>query len=350
MLLRRSFSRMFSLLGVSLVLSAATAQALTTQASFVLNSGSTLNATLSASGSSVTHTASLAGNFLANLDVLIDPSTFAATINTMGLYPQGPELPPSYTTTIPGNITMSSLNFAVGNVVANTSSLVADFKTVGLQGSQFAYGTDYENMTVTGTSVPVATSSLADVAVFNGGTVNATWDSIPVYSATLAPGHTNDIEGAFGGTSNGTITVGTLTVSGNHRTYGLTLALPVAFSDNLTLATLTCSGTLNATSSFSLTAMSGDADLNGIVNGADLNTVLSNYNKTGLDWSHGDFDGNGTVNGADLNFVLSNYNKTGWSAMAAVAAVAAPEPASIVLLATLLPVAGWLIRRRIRAA
>ena len=57
------------------------------------------------------------------------------------------------------------------------------------------------------------------------------------------------------------------------------------------------------------TALRGDANLDGTVNGADLNTVLSNYNKTGMSWAQGDFDGNGTVNGADLNTVLSNYNQ-----------------------------------------
>ena len=53
----------------------------------------------------------------------------------------------------------------------------------------------------------------------------------------------------------------------------------------------------------------GDTDLNGTVNGGDLNAVLSNYNKTGMGWAQGDFDGNGTVNGGDLNVVLSNYNR-----------------------------------------
>ena len=42
----------------------------------------------------------------------------------------------------------------------------------------------------------------------------------------------------------------------------------------------------------------GDANLDGVVNGADLNTVLSNYNKTGMYWAQGDFNYDGTVNGA----------------------------------------------------
>ena len=71
----------------------------------------------------------------------------------------------------------------------------------------------------------------------------------------------------------------------------------------------------------------GDADGNGTVNGADLNTVLSNFNQTGMTWTQGDFYGNGTVNGSDLNTVLSNFNETN-SVTAAV-----PEPSSLLLLA-----------------
>jgi probable HAF family extracellular repeat protein len=73
-------------------------------------------------------------------------------------------------------------------------------------------------------------------------------------------------------------------------------------------------------------ALPGDADLDGTVNGVDLNAILSNYNKSGMDWSHGDFNGDGVVNGADYDVVLSNYNQT------ASASVAVPEPATLLLL------------------
>jgi hypothetical protein len=76
------------------------------------------------------------------------------------------------------------------------------------------------------------------------------------------------------------------------------------------------------------TYLPGDANRDGTVNGADLDTVLSNYNGTVADdaWSVGDFDGNGTVNGADLNSVLSNYNQVGG------ATAAVPEPDTLALL------------------
>ena len=74
-------------------------------------------------------------------------------------------------------------------------------------------------------------------------------------------------------------------------------------------------------------AIAGDANLDGTVNGQDLNTVLSNFNKTGMSWAQGDFYGNGTVNGADLNAVLSNFNQH----LSVTGAV--PEPSSLLLLA-----------------
>jgi hypothetical protein len=91
----------------------------------------------------------------------------------------------------------------------------------------------------------------------------------------------------------------------------------------------------------------GDANGDGTVNGADLNTVLSNFNQTGMDWVHGDFFGNGTDNGADLNAVLSNFNQHFASATTAV-----PEPGALMLLGscgTFLLLVGWFRPRRRRS-
>ena len=91
-------------------------------------------------------------------------------------------------------------------------------------------------------------------------------------------------------------------------------------------------------------AGAGDTNDDGTVNGADLNTVLSNYNQTGMDWAHRDFNGDGTVNGDDLNTVLSNYNQTlGVSS----GGVAVPEPSTLALLAAgLFGVAAYVWRKR----
>jgi autotransporter-associated beta strand protein/T5SS/PEP-CTERM-associated repeat protein len=87
------------------------------------------------------------------------------------------------------------------------------------------------------------------------------------------------------------------------------------------------SGSLNVT----VTVLSGDANRDGSVNGTDLNTVLSNYNQTGLTWNAGDFNGDGSVNGTDLNTVLSNYNQS--VSVGASVGAAVPEPSTLLLLA-----------------
>ena len=72
------------------------------------------------------------------------------------------------------------------------------------------------------------------------------------------------------------------------------------------------SDSASVTHGFLLTpALPGDANLDGSVDGTDLNTVLSNYGVTsGPTWAMGDFNGDGAVDGTDLNIVLSNYGAT----------------------------------------
>ena len=77
----------------------------------------------------------------------------------------------------------------------------------------------------------------------------------------------------------------------------------------------------------------GDSNLDGSVNGTDLNAVLSYYNQStdpiwgSQIWAHGDFNYDGSINGTDLNTVLSNYNQSLSSSTAAV-----PEPSTLLLM------------------
>ena len=118
-------------------------------------------------------------------------------------------------------------------------------------------------------------------------------------------------------------------------------------------------------------ALYGDCNLDGVVNFSDLNKVLTNYNLTNMSWSQGDCNYDGVVNFSDLNKVLTNYNLTGplnignlpvfafdsleadSQAMQLLAkdgitlSQPVPEPSSLVMLASLLTMAGvWGFRRR----
>ena len=87
--------------------------------------------------------------------------------------------------------------------------------------------------------------------------------------------------------------------------------------------------------------VNGDSNLDFICDGADLNTVLSNYNAVG-NWFAGNFNGDAKVDGADLNIVLSNYNKGVTAATAAV-----PEPSTLLLAASsLIGLVAYALRRR----
>jgi hypothetical protein len=54
---------------------------------------------------------------------------------------------------------------------------------------------------------------------------------------------------------------------------------------------------------------SGDADLNGTVNFADLLALARNYNQSSRHWYQGDFNYDGTVNFGDLLTLAKNYNQ-----------------------------------------
>ena len=75
--------------------------------------------------------------------------------------------------------------------------------------------------------------------------------------------------------------------------------------------------------------LSGDANLDGLVNAADLNAVGTNWlSPVATSWSQGDFNGDGQVTVLDLNEVGQNWFQT--VAFAAPAA-AVPEPSGVTL-------------------
>jgi hypothetical protein len=94
-------------------------------------------------------------------------------------------------------------------------------------------------------------------------------------------------------------------------------------------------------------ALPGDANLDGRVDINDLTVVLSNYGQTGA-WAQGNFiTGDSKVDINDLTILLAHYGDSVSGTVGAGAGPAAvPEPAAIVMLSVLIPLAGWAIGRR----
>ena len=94
--------------------------------------------------------------------------------------------------------------------------------------------------------------------------------------------------------------------------------------------------------------LTGDANLDGKVDFADLLTLARHYGSSNATWSTGDFDADGTVDFADLAALARNYGQTATASLGgAVSAVdQLPEPAPLVLI---LLCAGLLLLRRRRA-
>ena len=55
-------------------------------------------------------------------------------------------------------------------------------------------------------------------------------------------------------------------------------------------------------------ALSGDADLDGVVDLSDLSLVVANWNGAGKIWADGDFNYDGTANLADMSLLAQNWN------------------------------------------
>ncbi len=95
-------------------------------------------------------------------------------------------------------------------------------------------------------------------------------------------------------------------------------------------------GTAGGNFLFRFNVLSGDANQDGAVGLADMNTVLANYGKSGTTWGQGDFTGDGVVGLADLNTVLTKYGTvlpsrepTAQSFPAAALSVAAVVPTAV---------------------
>jgi hypothetical protein len=79
--------------------------------------------------------------------------------------------------------------------------------------------------------------------------------------------------------------------------------------------------TAGAVRSFTVTPITGDANIDGKVDGADFLILYSNFGKPTRTWEQGDFDGDSDVDFVDYQILGLNLGKT---APAAAAAIEAP--------------------------
>ena len=85
---------------------------------------------------------------------------------------------------------------------------------------------------------------------------------------------------------------------------------------------------------FSERYLTGDANLDGEVNAADLNALGLQWQESAFGWCSADFDASGFVNAVDLNLLGLNWRQQ--VAPAAASAVSVPEPSGVFLAVILL--------------
>ncbi len=76
----------------------------------------------------------------------------------------------------------------------------------------------------------------------------------------------------------------------------------------------------------------GDANLDLLVDDADLSLVLTSFGSVGATWINGDFTGDGLVDDADLSLLLTSFGQSAVFGQSLSAAQAVPQPTSLVLL------------------
>jgi hypothetical protein len=99
--------------------------------------------------------------------------------------------------------------------------------------------------------------------------------------------------------------------------------------------------------SSSFTALIGDVNLDGVVNGTDLGILSGNWLLTSRHWGQGNFNGqtDNVVNGTDLGILSGNWLATSPGSLAS-GAVAIPEPSTLMIVG--LGLAGLAYARRCR--
>ncbi len=180
------------------------------------------------------------------------------------------------------SVTSGALNAQGGGTVTFQSSAATSFG-VGILAAGWTGGTGTIKI-------------LGDATAVNVGQWVSVARDVPTSTGTM-------IVGAANGSDAPTLNIGQFLDVGSTGNGNLTLngGAKVTVGQGMSLATGSGAVGLDST---------GNDNLDGVVNLADLNKLLNNYGASSATWSMGDFNYDGIVNLADLNLLLNNYGRT----------------------------------------
>jgi hypothetical protein len=196
-------------------------------------------------------------------------------------------------------------------------------------------------LTVSGGSFPANTTTFGlEQATYAFHAVGAL-----ATAANLAGQNLDNYNTTGPATALNSVATGSLTYNPQHTIATLTESVTIPFSSAVNGSTVngTVTGLVVATAH---TAVPGDVNFDGVVNGLDISAVASHWLQGGTSIT-GDANGDGVVNGLDISVISSNWLQQ-FGGGSGGGATAVPEPSTL-LLAALAGVALAMRRRRTHA-
>ncbi|MGD0390289.1 MAG: PEP-CTERM sorting domain-containing protein, partial [Tepidisphaeraceae bacterium] len=240
-------------------------------------------------GSNVTFNDSNSHNYAVTLNVAVSPGSVTVN-NSLG----------NYTISGTGSIADAGSFVKTGG---NTLTLGAALSVTGA--TSITGGTLMLAPNVSGTSGPAVTSTinLTSLSITGNGVLDVNNNHFIITYGSSDPISTiaGYIESGYnGGAWNGP---GIISTAAQTSTNGLLYGVGYADGKDGVVSGL-ASGQIEVTYT-----LLGDANLEGVVNGADLTILAANYNQSVTGWDQGDFNYDGMVNGIDLSDLAVNFNQ-----------------------------------------